>query len=388
MARSVWLAHLERLAGPLLTLGAEQRLRRDFPLVCHPGYGAEQRPVGIHALEAVCRTLCGLAPWLALEGLTGDEARLQARLRAQATATLASITDPASPDVLFGLNDGQQLVEGALLSAGLVQAPSVLWHGLPDRARANLGTALLALRQQTPIWSNWLCFSAMVESALWRFGYQPDLLRIGVCLRQHESWYLGDGTYGDGKPFHWDYYNSFVIQPLLLAISETVHDLNGGKVLPWDHPGLPAHAEVTARARRQAAIQERLIAPDGTYPPIGRSLHYRCGAFHLLSLMARRRQLPDDLDPAQVRCALTAVLGRTLGAPGTYDGNGFLNPGLAGHQPSLLECYSSNGSAYQAATVFQVLGLSPSDPFWSNPDQPWTSVRAFRGDDIQADHAL
>ena len=35
------------------------------------------------------------------------------------------------------------------------------------------------------------------------------------------TWYKGDGVYGDGPPFHWDYYNSFVIQPMLLNILAT-----------------------------------------------------------------------------------------------------------------------------------------------------------------------
>ena len=50
---------------------------------------------------------------------------------------------------------------------------------------------------------------------------------------------------------------------------------------------------ILERARRYAAILERLIAPDGSFPAIGRSLAYRCGAFHLLAALALRRQLPD-----------------------------------------------------------------------------------------------
>ncbi len=43
-----------------------------------------------------------------------------------------------------------------------------------------------------------------------------------------------------------------------------------------------------ARATRYAAVQERLIAPDGSFPPIGRSIAYRCGAFHALAQAALR----------------------------------------------------------------------------------------------------
>lgn len=37
-------------------------------------------------------------------------------------------------------------------------------------------------------------------------------------------------------------------------------------------------------------------------------------------------------------------------------------------------------------TFFLPLGLSNSDPFWSLPCQEWTSVKAFGGEDILADH--
>ena len=33
-------------------------------------------------------------------------------------------------------------------------------------------------------------------------------MRIDYALRQHEQWYKGDGIYGDGPQFHFDYYNA------------------------------------------------------------------------------------------------------------------------------------------------------------------------------------
>ena len=57
------------------------------------------------------------------------------------------------------------------------------------------------------------------------------------------------------------------------------------------------------RARRYGAILERLVAPDGSFPAIGRSIAYRCGAFHLLAQLALRHELPEGLSPAQARGA-------------------------------------------------------------------------------------
>ena len=91
-----------------------------------------------------------------------------------------------------------------------------------------------------------------------------------------EVWYKGDGAYGDGPEFHWDYYNSFVIQPMMIDVLEATLASKD----EWPQRGkwakfLPA---VLKRAVRFAEVQERLISPEGTFPPLGRSLAYRFGA--------------------------------------------------------------------------------------------------------------
>jgi hypothetical protein len=205
-------------------------------------------------------------------------------------------------------------------------------------------------------------------------------VRVDYALRQHEQWYKGDGTYGDGPGFHWDYYNSFVIQPMLLDVL----DVCGAANPAWE----AMKENVRARARRYAAIQERLVAPDGSFPPVGRSLAYRCGAFQLLAQMALRQDLPAEVAPAQARGALTAVIRRTMEAPGTFDREGWLTIGFCGHQPGVGERYISTGSVYLCAVALLPLGLPPDDPFWSAPAVPWTSQRAFSGQPFPIDKAL
>ncbi|HZA36135.1 MAG TPA: DUF2264 domain-containing protein, partial [Vicinamibacterales bacterium] len=192
--------------------------------------------------------------------------------------------------------------------------------------------------------------------------------------------YKGDGVYGDGPSFHWDYYNSFVIQPMLLDVLDVCGDARDA----WR----TLRAAVVARARRYAGIQERLVGPDGSFPPIGRSLAYRCGAFQLLAQVALRRELPPDVPPAQARAALDAVIRRTLDAPGTFDAAGWLQIGLCGHQPALGERYISTGSLYLAVTAFLPLGMPPDDPFWIGPGLSWTSRRAWNGESVAIDSAL
>jgi hypothetical protein len=89
-----------------------------------------------------------------------------------------------------------------------------------------------------------------------------------------------------------------------------------------------------------------------------------------------------------VRRVLTAVMQRTLGAPGTFDAQGWLRIGLAGSQPALAEHYISTGSLYLCSTALLPLGLDSSDPFWSAPDVSTTWEKAWSGQDLPADKAL
>src|SRR5690606_27114838 len=136
------------------------------------------------------------------------------------------------------------------------------------------------------------------------------------------------------------YYNSFVIQPMLLEVLNTLVEVKN------DAGAKKNYDLVLARAQRYATIQERLISPEGTYPPIGRSLAYRFGAFQLLSKIALMKALPEKITPQQVRAALYTVIKRQIEAPGTFDDQGWLRVGLYGHQPNIGESYISTGSLY------------------------------------------
>jgi hypothetical protein len=147
------------------------------------------------------------------------------------------------------------------------------------------------------------------------------------------------------------------------------------------------YPEVLARARRYAAVQERLISPEGTFPVMGRSSAYRFGALQHLATLALMRELPPEARPAAVRCALTTVIRRMIEAPGTFDERGWLQVGAVGHQPSIREGYISTGSLYLCLTGLAHLGLPPGDPFWTAPDEAWTQKRIWSGQDVPPDHA-
>jgi hypothetical protein len=349
-----------------------------MPIECAKGQEAS-RAECTH-LEAVGRLLSGIAPWL--EGTPGNdptEEALRSRYREWARLAIKYGCDPKSPDALnFGTNQ-QSLVDAAFLALAVVRAPNELWAKLDDQTKENLIRSLLETRKIQPGQNNWLLFSATIEAMFAKVGRPWDSMRIDYALREHQQWYKGDGMYGDGPTFHWDYYNSYVIQPMMLNVLDCVRSADRWELLR------PA---VEARAMRYAAIQERLISPEATYPAIGRSLAYRYGAFHHLAEMSLRRKLPKGVSPAQVRCALTAVMNRMDSAPGTYDGKGWLTIGFAGHQPSIGENYISTGSLYLCSAAWLPLGLPAGDEFWNAPAEPWTQQKAWSGVDIKTDHAI
>ncbi len=56
----------------------------------------------------------------------------------------------------------------------------------------------------------------MIEAFFCKYGVEYDAMRIDYGIREFANhWYVGDGLYGDGAQYHWDYYNSYVIQPFL-----------------------------------------------------------------------------------------------------------------------------------------------------------------------------
>lgn len=340
--------------------------------------GGEGRRRFAH-LEACGRTLAGIAPWLELRGLEGDEARLQSEARAQAQALVASITDPASPDHLNFDAGMQPLVDAAFLAQAILRAPTILWNDLPGPVRANILRELAAARNVAPPANNWLLFAAMVESFFTAIGLDSDRSRIDRAIRQFDAWYVGDGWYADGPVFHFDYYNSFVIHPFLLDIL---------RVFSRDTDWAEFAGKQVVRAHRHAAQIERMIGPDGAMPAIGRSLSYRCGNLHLLAQLAILRLQPQQPDVAKVREAMARAISRSLSAPGTFDADGWLTIGCCGHQPGLAEDYISTGSLYLCTLAFLPLGLGPDDAFWTADRVPTTGDTVYGGHDAMPDQAI
>ncbi|MGN6266062.1 MAG: DUF2264 domain-containing protein [Ginsengibacter sp.] len=380
--RSYLVNTLAKIADPVLITLSKNELKARMPVES----SGEGRAQFTH-LEAFGRLLSGMAPWLELGPDDTKEGKLRKKYTELARMGLHNATDSAAADYMnFNCCD-QPVVDAAFLAHALLRAPMQLWYPLDKSTKANVIAALRKSGQITHYHNNWVMFSATIEAALYKFSgsFHRDetISYINQCL----GYYKGDGVYGDGENFHWDYYNSFVMQPMLIDVLKTIIEQDSVRSIA-DSDLKSKYKLVLKRAQRYAEIQEMLISPEGTYPVIGRSSAYRFGAFQLLSQIALMQKLPEIIKPQQVRAALYTLIKKQIEAPGTFDTNGWLQIGVYGHQPAMGEPYISTGSLYLCSEAFLMLGLPAENMFWQGKDEPWTSKKVWSGQNTKRDHAI
>ena len=377
--RKYWLVKLDKIARPVMYNLAKDSLKINMPVVVSKRSDNPAVRKNVAYLEVYGRTLSGIAPWLQLEGGSPEEVKLRNQYREWAIKATENAVNPKAKDYVEWFKGGQPLVDASYVALAFLRCPW-LWEHLSNTTKQQLVDGLLLSRKVRPAFQNWILFQGLIEAFFCNYGYDWDVVRVQFALRQFEQWYVGDGVYSDGKEYAWDYYNSYVMHPYLTKIMEIIstktHDYDSFK------------AAEKARAERYAIIQERLIAPDGTYPTTGRSIVYRGAAFQHLADMAAKKVLPEELKPAQVRCALTAVIKKTLEFPNTFNKEGWLNIGICGSQPDLADVYNNTGSLYICTNIFLPLGLPETDDFWANPAELYTSQKIWSGLDVRGDHKL
>lgn len=372
---------LARMAEPVLGPMSEGRLQASFEPELSPTWDGRNPKVAY--LECFGRLISGVAPWLALPDDDTPEGRLRTKLRRQAVASYVHSVDPASPDYLLWRNEGQPLVDSAYFTNAFLRAPRQLWEPLDTTTKQRVVREIQGLRRVSPPYTNWLLFAAMNEAFLLSIGEQWDPVRLDLAVRKINEWYVGDGWYADGPRFHFDHYGSYVIHPMLVEILEVLaasgakfNNLNATELLD----------QAYKRMQRFGEHLERLIAPDGSYAPIGRSLTYRTAVFQPLGLLAWRKRLPQSLPEGQVRAATLAAQRAIFRNPTNFNAKGYLTIGFAGHQASLGDIYSNAGSMYIASESLIALGLPAQDSYWTSPALPWTTRKAFSGAPFPKDY--
>lgn len=376
--REMWVKWLWKISYPVIHNLAEGTLHKNMPVESASGETAGYEDM-TH-LEAVGRTLAGVAPWLALPDDDTKEGQMRKQMREEVLKGLKNAVEPNSPDKLNFTKHAQPIVDAAYLAHAFLRAPEALWEPLDDVTKQRYIESFKVLRDRTGAYNNWLLFTGLTEAFILQQGDKADPFRMKIAKNKIQEWYVGDGWYSDGSKFSMDYYNSYVIHPMMVEMLEILKTRN----LATEEE----YVQAMDRMIRHAEYCERIIGPDGRYPAFGRSVTYRSAAFQSLADVALHEKLPEFIKPAQVRCALTAVHHNLYDGDQNFDENGWLVLGFNGHQPEAADTYTSTGSLYMATLSFLPLGLPADNPFWTDAPADWTSKKAWAGEKLKKDYKV
>ena len=375
--RQVWADLCYKISQPVLENMSKGNFQKDFPLELSPTW--DGRDTKVAYLETFARLMAGISPWLALPDDGTPEGKQRKQLHEWAIQAYKNAVDPNSPDKITWLtNTSQPLCDASYLVESFMRAPEATWGQLDEVTKKRYIEGLKSLRTIRPAYNNWLLFRAMVEVFFMSIGEDVDEYALSVGLQKMSEWYLSDGWYSDGPESAMDYYNSYVMHPMMVEVVEMCKKHKFSTPISLDL--------AVKRMNRFNTILERFISPEGAYPAVGRSVIYRMGAFQTLAMSAWKYGLPKDLTNGSVRSALTCVMKRMFAVDGNFDDKGYLRLGFAGHQPNLANYYSNNGSLYMTSLVFMPLGLPADHPFWTAPAEPWTSQKAWSGQEFPEDY--
>lgn len=376
--RTFWVKSLYKIAYPVIHNLANETLKKNMPLEHNPDYGLNLKKVTY--LEALGRTMAGVAPWLTLPDDATEEGKLRKTMRIELLKGLANSVNPESPDYISYKSEGQPIVDAAYVAQAFLRAPKALWEPLDEVTKKRFIEEFKSLRTRSGAYNNWLLFAGLTEGFLLSIGEQYDPARVQFAVNKMKEWYVGDSWYSDGEKFSMDYYNSYVIHTMLVDLL---------KILAEKKKALQADYDlVVKRMVRYSEYLERIISPEGTYPAYGRSITYRTAAFQALVQTALMEKLPDYVKPAQVRCALTKVMHNMYDGNQNFDDKGWLVLGFNGHQPMVADTYTSTGSLYMATLGFLTLGLPADNKFWTDAPAPWTSLKAWTGEAVKKDYKV
>lgn len=375
--RQYWAELLYKMSSPVILNLADGSLKKNMPIEVPPGQTTDFFKK-VTYLEAVGRTMAGVAPWLALPDEETKEGLMRKKLRLALLKGIANAVDPANPDYLNFRTESQPIVDAAYMAQAFLRAPKALWEPLDDLTKSRIAEEFKALRTRTGAYNNWLLFAGINEAFLLSIGEQPDPARLEFAKRKILEWYQGDGWYSDGPSLSIDYYNSYVIHPMLVDFFKVLSDKK--------RINAEMYETAVKRMVRYSEFSERMIGPDGTYPPMGRSVTYRTAAFQALGQVALMGKLPAQISPAQVRSGLTAVMHRMFEQCDNFDKAGWLVLGFCGAQPGIADSYTSTGSLYMATLGFLPLGLPADHEFWTAPAADWTAKKAWSGQPFKKDY--
>lgn len=253
-------------------------------------------------MECFGRLMDGLTPWLSLPDDNTKEGLKRKQLKKWALLSYKNAVDPNNPDYLrwFSNKTPQPLIDAGYLAESFLRSPKTTWEKLDKLTKQRYIECFKKVRLIKPLNNNWILFSGIIECFFIMVGEKPNKKKLINIINKMNNWYVGDGWYSDGQTFKMNYYNSFAIHPLFIHIIE---------IMEKNHIEVPITSELAIeRMQRFNVFLERLISPEGTFPPFGRSITYRMGVFQTLALSAWKYGLTKNLEYGAVRSALTKVM--------------------------------------------------------------------------------
>ena len=112
--RMYWANLLYKIAYPVVHNLAEGTLKKNMPLEVPPTYGLKVAKVTY--MEAIGRTMSGIAPWLALPDDNTKEGTMRKQLRTDLLRGLPRCVDPNSSDYLNFRTEMQPIVDAAFIA--------------------------------------------------------------------------------------------------------------------------------------------------------------------------------------------------------------------------------------------------------------------------------
>ncbi len=316
------------------------------------GYGNR-----IAGMEAFSRMLWGLVPYWAGGG--SDRTLLPYMLEG-----IRNGTNPSHEEYWGDLHDkDQRMVEMAAIANGLLCIPQLLWEPLSEQEKGNLAAWLYQINPHTQALNNWQFFTVLVNLALQKLGRPYSRERMEEAMENYESYYIGNGWYGDGKRPQKDYYVSFAIHYYCLLYAYYA----------------PEDAERGERYRERAMrfAQDFIywFDEEGKAVPFGRSLTYRFAQAAFFSACA---MTGVEVFPAGV---LKGIIGRHLrfwmDQP-IFDNGGVLTVGYAYPDLMMSEGYNAAGSPYWALKAFAFLAQPGESAFWAAKEEPLPPRARFK----------
>lgn len=302
-------------------------------------------------MEGALRVLWGLTPYWAGGG---KEAESFKDIYLQ---IVRHGTDPDDPEYWGGLKDrDQKIVEMAALSVNLLMTPEVIWDRMTSKEQDDLAAWLYQVNTVQVSESNWNFFVLIPNLALKRCGKPYSQEQIDFSIKKYESYYLGNGWYGDGKRPQKDYYIPFGIQFYCLLYAYFMKEED------------PERCRLYRERAVTFAETFRYWFDDcGRAVPFGRSQTYRFAqaAFFSILPVVMGEKCPYR---GEIKRLLRLHMEHWMAQP-IFDNGGILTVGY--HYPNLnmSESYNSPGSPYWAFKFFFCLALDDKDSFWSEEER-------------------